>query len=60
MSPGWKMENRLGPQFGGAGRVRTVDPLLAKQVLYQLSYDPKLGGVMLKRTYLRNLICAIN
>ena len=46
--------------FGGAGRVRTVDPLLAKQVLYQLSYDPKLGGVMLKRTYLRNLICAIN
>ena len=32
--------------FGGAGRVRTVDPLLAKQVLYQLNYDPKLGGVM--------------
>ena len=25
---------------GGAGRVRTGDPLLAKQVLYQLSYDP--------------------
>ena len=33
--------------LGGAGRVRTDDPLLAKQVLYQLSYDPKLGGVML-------------
>ena len=32
---------------GGAGRSRTDDPLLAKQVLYQLSYDPKLGGVML-------------
>ena len=29
---------------GGAGRVRTDDPLLAKQVLYQLSYDPKFGG----------------
>ena len=38
----------LGLSFGGAGRVRTDDPLLAKQVLYQLSYDPKLGGVMYK------------
>ena len=27
-------------RFGGAGRSRTDDPLLAKQVLYQLSYDP--------------------
>lgn len=26
--------------LGGAGRSRTDDPLLAKQVLYQLSYDP--------------------
>ena len=25
---------------GGAKRVRTADPLLAKQVLYQLSYGP--------------------
>ena len=25
---------------GGAGRIRTGDPLLAKQTLYQLSYDP--------------------
>jgi hypothetical protein len=30
-------------QFGGAGRIRTGDPLLAKQVLYQLSYDPEIG-----------------
>ena len=29
---------------GGAGRVRTDDPLLAKQVLYQLSYDPEKGN----------------
>ena len=28
-------------RFGGVGRVRTDDVLLAKQVLYQLSYDPK-------------------
>ena len=28
--------------IGGAGRVRTGDVLLAKQVLYQLSYDPKI------------------
>jgi hypothetical protein len=31
-------KGRLSP--GGAGRVRTGDVLLAKQVLYQLSYDP--------------------
>ena len=28
---------------GGGGRDRTDDPLLAKQVLSQLSYAPKLG-----------------
>ena len=26
--------------FSGASRIRTGDPLLAKQVLYQLSYNP--------------------
>ena len=26
--------------FGGGKRIRTDDPLLAKQVLYQLSYTP--------------------
>jgi hypothetical protein len=31
-------------QFGGAGETRTRDPLLAKQMLYQLSYDPELVG----------------
>jgi hypothetical protein len=32
----------------GAGRVRTGDPLLAKQVLYQLSYDPvKVGKIVI-------------
>ena len=29
---------------GGAERDRTVDPLLAKQVLSQLSYSPKLAA----------------
>ena len=28
------------PNFGGGNRVRTDDPLLAGQVLYQLSYTP--------------------
>ena len=28
------------PMFGGGNRVRTDDPLLAGQVLYQLSYTP--------------------
>ena len=27
-------------------RIRTADPLLAKQVLYQLSYTPKLYALM--------------
>ena len=51
----------LPTQYGGAGRVRTGDPLLAKQVLYQLSYDPEIGRTMLKRTCgSRYLLCAIN
>ena len=29
--------------IGGAGEIRTRDPLLAKQVLCQLSYDPICG-----------------
>ena len=31
---------KLGLQAGGAGRDRTGDPLLAKEVLSQLSYSP--------------------
>jgi hypothetical protein len=30
-------------QDGGGDRIRTDDPLLAKQMLYQLSYAPVLG-----------------
>ena len=37
-----------GSQFGGAGEIRTRDPLLAKQMLYQLSYDPKIGRLCCK------------
>ena len=33
---------QLIQKFGGAGRNRTDDILLAKQALYQLSYGPKL------------------
>ena len=47
--------------LGGADRVRTGDPLLAKQVLYQLSYDPIQGLYSdIKRTAIQNLLCAIN
>ena len=43
------MTNFASPtQFGGAGEIRTRDPLLAKQVLYQLSYDPEIGGLCCK------------
>jgi hypothetical protein len=41
-----EIEKRLSDKFkdynyGGDGRSRTADPLLAKQMLYQLSYTPK-------------------
>ena len=38
----WRNSPEAG-SGGGAGRVRTGDPLLAKQVLYQLSYGPLWG-----------------
>ena len=36
----------LASSFGGAERDRTADPLLAKQVLSQLSYSPSLSGTL--------------
>ena len=48
MSP--KLEKDYnGIIYGGAGRVRTGDPLLAKQVLYQLSYDPNMVDIFKER-----------
>ena len=41
-------QSRIDIQFGGAGEVRTRDPLLAKQMLYQLSYDPEIGRLCCK------------
>ena len=35
-------------EFGGADRDRTGDPLLAKQVLSQLSYSPTSGNMRLR------------
>ena len=35
-----KQARRPRPRIGGAERDRTADPLLAKQVLSQLSYSP--------------------
>ena len=53
------LEFELG--IGGAGRIRTGDPLLAKQVLCQLSYDPRIGWQLLKKNGgSQNLLCAIN
>ena len=34
------MPGTLLPDTGGGKRIRTADPLLAKQVLFQLSYTP--------------------
>ena len=38
--------------FGGADEIRTRDPLLAKQVLYQLSYDPEIGRLDCRKNLL--------
>ena len=38
---------------GGAKRARTADPLLAKQVLFQLSYSPKLVASDLQKPAVR-------
>ncbi len=41
MSPGLENCTVWCRYSGGADEIRTRDPLLAKQVLYQLSYDPR-------------------
>ena len=47
MSPRWFLGRRgIQALIGGAGEIRTRDPLLAKQVLCQLSYDPICGREM--------------
>jgi hypothetical protein len=43
MSPEDLGVRRASAEIGGAGEIRTRDPLLAKQVLCQLSYDPICG-----------------
>ena len=40
--------------YGGGKRVRTADPLLAGQVLYQLSYTPVMPSACPKRRGVRN------
>ena len=40
------LRQRRAEKCGGARRDRTADPLLAKQVLSQLSYSPKRNHVM--------------
>ena len=42
---------------GGADRVRTDDPLLAKQVLSQLSYSPERGPLRLCRSLDAGILC---
>jgi hypothetical protein len=57
----WQSTCPVYLSLGGADRVRTGDPLLAKQMLYQLSYDPRQGlySAVLKNIS-QNLLCAIN
>jgi hypothetical protein len=46
----WQYLEVVLAKLGGVGRSRTDDPLLAKQVLYQLSYDPKKGNLYKEHT----------
>ena len=39
--------------FCGGSRIRTGDPMLAKHVLYQLSYTPSIQGALPPHTPLR-------
>ena len=41
------------PEFGGDEENRTPDPLLARQVLSQLSYAPKSGFAIFRNTLLQ-------
>ncbi len=43
--PEIKFWKRLILKFGGARRSRTADPLLARQMLSQLSYGPEMVGL---------------
>ena len=45
--------------FGGGKRVRTADPLLAGQVLYQLSYTPNIVHKILLSQNFREIIVKI-
>ncbi len=36
------LDYNIKPNFGGGRRIRTDDPLLARQVLSQLSYTPEI------------------
>ncbi len=42
-------------QNGGGGEIRTRDPLLAKQMLYQLSYAPEIGGLCYKELWVLDI-----
>ena len=52
---GGNQPRRASLNFGGAGEIRTRDPLLAKQVLYQLSYDPEIGRLYCKELLVLNI-----
>jgi hypothetical protein len=51
---------RTADKSGGARRDRTDDPLLAKQVLSQLSYGPLLGPkcIFLRKCVVANYVCS--
>ena len=40
----------------GDGEIRTLDPLLARQVLSQLSYTPTGAGILLSSQIVANLV----
>ena len=49
------MTSRGFSQRGGVGEIRTRDILLAKQALYQLSYDPGNGRLYYKELWVLDI-----
>jgi hypothetical protein len=51
-----RIESKIQYRFGGDNEIRTHDPLLARQVLSQLSYTPTISPVVDGRSYrMRNI-----
>ena len=54
-----KVPTNIARTFSGDGEIRTLDPLLARQVLSQLSYAPICHMLIKKQAFLLVLLASI-